>query len=47
MPVSKRASETGSDDDGDGKVYAHVFVYRFLQHVARAGIVFAFLDVAL
>ena len=39
------AFATGSDGDGDGKVYAHVFVCRFLQHVTRAGIVLAFLDV--
>ena len=30
---------------GVGEVYAHVFVCRFLQHVARAGIVFAFLNI--
>ena len=41
------AFATGSDGDGDDKVYAHVFVCRFIQHVARAGIVFAFLDVEL
>jgi len=37
--------DSGCQRAGDGKVYAHVFVCRFLQHVARAGIVFAFLDV--
>ena len=35
----------GVEAVGVGEVYAHVFVCRFLQHVARAGIIFAFLDV--
>ena len=40
-----RAFADGVEAVGVGEVYAHIFVCRFFQHVARAGIVFAFLDV--